>query len=80
MSAVPKNLFFTHVHKKWLQMYGKNKNLYITYNSVRNININNDTPKKEKKIQVILYIQYYTESQKKKKKKKSYCKLKLTKL
>ena len=39
-------------------MYGKNKNLYITYNSVRNININNDTPKKEKKIQVILYITY----------------------
>ena len=37
-------------------MYGENKNLYITYNSVRNININNDTPKKEKKIQVILYI------------------------
>ena len=37
-------------------MYGKNKNLYITYNSVRNITINNDTPKKEKKIQVIIII------------------------
>ena len=37
-------------------MYGKNKNLYITYNSVRNITINNDTPKKEKKIQVIIMI------------------------
>ena len=34
-------------------MYGKNKN---PYNSVRNININIDTPKKEKKIQYnILY-------------------------
>ena len=48
MSAVPKNFFFTHVHNKWLQMYGENKN---PYNSVRNININNDTPQKEKKIQ-----------------------------
>ena len=34
-------------------MYGKNKN---PYNSVRNININIDTPKKEEKIQYnILY-------------------------
>ena len=50
-------------------MYGKNNNLYIIYNSVRNININNDTPKKEKKIQVILYITYiilYRISKKKK--------------
>ena len=48
MSAVPKHVLVTHVHKKLLQMYGKNKNknLYITYNSVRNININNNTPKK----------------------------------
>ena len=56
-------------------MYGKNKNLYITYNSVRNININNDTPKKEKKIQVIFYITYiilYRISKKKKEKKKNH--------
>ena len=25
-------LLFTHMHKKLLQMYGKNKNLFITYN------------------------------------------------
>ena len=51
-------------------MYGKNKNLYITYNSVRNININNDTPKKEKKIQVILYITYTIQNLNKKNKNK----------
>ena len=38
-------------------MYGTNKN---PYNSVRNININIDTPKKEKKIQYnILYNNIY---------------------
>ena len=54
MSAVPKNLLFTHVHKKLLQMYGETKNLYITYSSVRNININNNT-KKKRKFNIILY-------------------------
>ena len=48
---------------------GEKKNLYITYNSVRNININNDTPKKEKKIQYNIIYNTIQNLKKKKKKK-----------
>ena len=50
-------------------MYGKNNNQYISYISVRNININNDTPKKETKIQYNIIYNVYNIIQNLKKKK-----------
>ena len=54
-------------------MYGKNNNQYVSYISVRNININNDTPKKEKKIQYNIIYNVYNIIQNLKKTKNSYC-------
>ena len=46
-------------------MYGKNKNLYITYNSVRNIN--NDTQKTKIQYNIIYNIYNILQNLKKKK-------------
>ena len=40
--------------------------IYSIYNSVRNININNDTLKKKRKFNIILYIIYIIQNLKKK--------------